>query len=981
MADELITGKEQIISEIRRTAPQLMTPGGGVRTLDHGAVLQQSDGSEMSARFTIVTRGKDPNLHGNKVQIAASKLGDGLRLDMHEQNPVVLLEHGFVSPFPIGQSETPQGKHALKVQKSKAVADVFFSEHHPDHSIVFGLVDDKVLRMASIGFVPFKAQRFEMEHDDLPEGVEPIFDHFGLDFVESLLLEWSIVANGADTGALAQMLDRGHLHGEKLTPQLSMFFQRIVEPERKVWSAGWGNDGGSTVTLNVSGDADPDEIKQILQDSLCCQTGGGNPGSGSTVKQAIRETARTPTFSGTETRSDQPWGDVDKSLRAFIRGLLSGVDEGTEWSDLSQQQRNTIARRTLLGNANAETAADGIAFPVVNPSNDSLNQGGLIAAKAAAGGARGSDLPQETSESVVSVVDRLLEEHFSDGDEDEDQSSGGTAGSENGQGRKRGAAKHTGNMRPAGRRKPRKGDQMTDHDPIRWNPMLSQSFDVASEYLEASKLEYEWVSRYVGCQVKQLHDVTYTVPSLRMGSFLTGLRYALETWKLDDTRNLTFDAKEIPPSYEIVQLDSRQRDDFLVSGLQFMHRGGDKLVLKRSPSWSGIKIRVYTERDRMDLATEVVGQAATWAAENNFLKGEAFSLSGKFLPQTQESFDGLFLKPENLQAVQSVSDHLNRKGRHASNRGMLMLGPPGTGKTLSGRILRNQTQATFIWLSARDFYRMGAFGGLGYGFDLARELAPSVLFIEDVDNWMSPRTTDLLKTEMDGISRSSGVVTILTTNYPERLPQALIDRPGRFHDVLKFDLPDEGTRAKMLAYWLKGDTAKQDRAIKEAASKTDGYSGAHIRELANFAQSVCEEDNIPLSQALTRSIEKIEEQRDLITSVQLQGSRYSPPEKFSLDQLKPLTNVVRFTSQAVDSKTASQDSNTQPVGEYLAKSFLTEPERRQREREKRRQAAEAFLESVVNRVKQRVRQSEERKRSVIQKGVQEIDECAGILQD
>ena len=68
----------------------------------------------------------------------------------------------------------------------------------------------------------------------------------------------------------------------------------------------------------------------------------------------------------------------------------------------------------------------------------------------------------------------------------------------------------------------------------------------------------------------------------------------------------------------------------------------------------------------------------------------------------------------------------------------------------------NSAQATFIWVSARDFYRAGAFGGLAYAFDLAAECAPSILFIEDVDHWLTEWTIDLLKTEMDGIKRRRG---------------------------------------------------------------------------------------------------------------------------------------------------------------------------------------------------------------------------------
>ena len=156
-----------------------------------------------------------------------------------------------------------------------------------------------------------------------------------------------------------------------------------------------------------------------------------------------------------------------------------------------------------------------------------------------------------------------------------------------------------------------------------------------------------------------------------------------------------------------------------------------------------------------------------------------------------------------------------------------------------------------------------------------------------MDNWLTDRTIDLLKTEMDGIGRSSGVTTILTTNFPERLPEALIDRPGRFHDVLKFDLPTAAERKRMLSKWIDGITPQE---LTQAVNKTDGYSGAHLYELANFAKTIKDEDSISLSTALTKALEKIAEQRALIDNAQLEGSHYRPR--------KSIAPLVKFWAQS-----------------------------------------------------------------------------------
>jgi SpoVK/Ycf46/Vps4 family AAA+-type ATPase len=254
------------------------------------------------------------------------------------------------------------------------------------------------------------------------------------------------------------------------------------------------------------------------------------------------------------------------------------------------------------------------------------------------------------------------------------------------------------------------------------------------------------------------------------------------------------------------------------------------------------------------------------AAERyNFLRGEAFSLGGEFLPRTADSFDGLFLEAANEQCLQSTLRQFNEKQESFANRGAIFMGPPGTGKTLSGRVLRNQAAGTFVWISARDFRYAGAFGGISYAFELAKELAPCVLFLEDVDNWLDSYAIDLLKTEMDGIGRYKGVWTVLTTNFPEELPEALIDRPGRFHDVLNFALPTEAVRTKMVKAWLPGLGGD---ALKKAVAGTDGYSGAHVFELCHFARTLQEQEPTKsLDGALDEALAKVRQQKEMVAAL------------------------------------------------------------------------------------------------------------------
>ena len=422
--------------------------------------------------------------------------------------------------------------------------------------------------------------------------------------------------------------------------------------------------------------------------------------------------------------------------------------------------------------------------------------------------------------------------------------------------------------------------QDQEHDPLRWNRTLHKHFDIARESLPPDRKEYELASKYLGVKVEQLHQGGTYVPSARMGSFLTALEEErMRDWITENTRNITRDGTECPPEYRVIQLNATTRRDFLVDGIRFLSGTGagnrqvTKLIVKMEPDWAGLDVTTYAALKDQVMALDFIERLWRVATERNFLKGEAFSLSGEFLTKSEETWEDVFLSDGNEQAIRRMVTLLNERGAAMENRGVLLTGPPGTGKTLSGRVMMNEAKATFIWLSARDFYRAGAFGGIESAFELAKECAPTLLFIEDVDNWLNRYTVDLLKTQMDGIGRSRGVVTVLTTNYPEQLPDALIDRPGRFHDVLHLDLPDERVRSEMLTRWLPDlPDAERERASKT----TEGYSGAHIRELATFIRIIAEQEKVDLSAALDRALDKLRDQRELIQAIQTSGSTYRP---------------------------------------------------------------------------------------------------------
>lgn len=411
-------------------------------------------------------------------------------------------------------------------------------------------------------------------------------------------------------------------------------------------------------------------------------------------------------------------------------------------------------------------------------------------------------------------------------------------------------------------------------DPIRWNKSLGSEFDITVEQMKPANLFYSLIGKFLGCEMKNVYHMRRQISSYRLGSMLSALDETMGGFKVLDQRNVTSDGSEGPLEFRKIQLNSKESREFLIDGAVFLQGpdGKSRYVFVREPFYAGLIVNCYAVRGTEEELVRAYENATDlMKTKYNFLKGEAFSLSGEFLERSGQKFEDVFLEAKNADSLRRVMKIYNDKQGDAASRGMILMGPPGTGKTLSGRVMKDNVNATFVWISARDFHYAGGMGGFMEAFDIARECSPCVLFFEDVDNWMDSRTVDLIKTEMDGISKDKGILTVLTTNYPERLPAALIDRPGRFHDVLSFDLPSKGVRQQMLERWLPGMGAE---AVESIADRTAGLSGAHMYELCSFSKSIMEEESIEAAAAAEKALAKVHEQRELISSHQLSGSRY-----------------------------------------------------------------------------------------------------------
>ncbi|MBE6493580.1 MAG: AAA family ATPase [Methanosphaera stadtmanae] len=183
-------------------------------------------------------------------------------------------------------------------------------------------------------------------------------------------------------------------------------------------------------------------------------------------------------------------------------------------------------------------------------------------------------------------------------------------------------------------------------------------------------------------------------------------------------------------------------------------------------------------------------------------------------------------------------------------KGVLFYGPPGTGKTLLAKAVAHETNATFIKIVASEFVKkyIGEGSRLVRGvFELAKEKAPAIIFIDEIDAIAAKRlqgstsgdrevqrTLMQLLAEMDGFEARGDIGIIAATNRPDILDPALI-RPGRFDRVIEVPVPDEEGKYEILKIHTKNMTLDVDVNLKQIAAEAKDASGADLKAICTEA--------------------------------------------------------------------------------------------------------------------------------------------------
>jgi len=169
-------------------------------------------------------------------------------------------------------------------------------------------------------------------------------------------------------------------------------------------------------------------------------------------------------------------------------------------------------------------------------------------------------------------------------------------------------------------------------------------------------------------------------------------------------------------------------------------------------------------------------------------------------------------------------------------RGIILAGEPGTGKTIICKALMSEAEnITCITTGAYGMFHEGYVSDL---FEIAQDLSPSIIIIEDMD-LIGERRHDFyrgtppllaLLSEMDGVAEKNAIVTVATTNNFEALDSALRERPQRFDRVFKINRPSSVQRRQLVSLLCQKVPLGDD--IKAyIVEKTNNYTPAQVQEV------------------------------------------------------------------------------------------------------------------------------------------------------
>ena len=300
------------------------------------------------------------------------------------------------------------------------------------------------------------------------------------------------------------------------------------------------------------------------------------------------------------------------------------------------------------------------------------------------------------------------------------------------------------------------------------------------------------------------------------------------------------------PVYIDVSTGCDRRENLLVCGQMLIERNGDRLILTVdvNPRYQG-SVLVEGPVEKKEKIEAFVDGFMAIAKEENLYRGQKIEFSGRvhFLNVKGRSWDDIVLDPATKMEVRANTvDFLRKRVRWAEygipqKRGVLLAGEPGTGKTLVCKALMGEAEG--ITCITTNAYKLCADEYITDLYEMAQDLSPCIVFIEDIDliglnreeyhYQHGPALLSLLNV-LDGVEEKQEIVTVATTNNWEALDRAISRRPSRFDRVIKLSLPSLEERRELVELLCR-KIPMEGRTRDYIAGKAERCTPAQLQEV------------------------------------------------------------------------------------------------------------------------------------------------------
>jgi cell division protease FtsH len=319
-----------------------------------------------------------------------------------------------------------------------------------------------------------------------------------------------------------------------------------------------------------------------------------------------------------------------------------------------------------------------------------------------------------------------------------------------------------------------------------------------------------------------------------------------EAWKVVGTTGYY----RAEPIYMDVNMAIDKSRKVVMNGCLFLDRSGDRIAVTIDANLNSYNYVVVTgPACREKQVNEFAEGVKRIIKEENFYRGKKIMLGQRidFLDIPLKRWEDLVLDPatkdETYANTVGFLANLKEYDKYGvlPKRGVLLAGEPGTGKTLISKVIMAQSQG-ITCLTTNPYSFEGDPCIRQYIvelYELAEDLAPSIVFLEDIDQFAQSRaqhgyakgaTLLSLLSALDGVEEHKGIVTVATTNCLDTLDMAITERPSRFDRVIELNRPTLKERTELISRLCRRIPITE-HTKEYIADKTEKFTPAQLQEV------------------------------------------------------------------------------------------------------------------------------------------------------